>query len=106
MKLPGIVGGSTKKALKYADELEKLSPVDGYLAKGFIYDYNNDFQTSEKFYKQAVAIGGSVTCYQNLIDLYVKNNQKEKAISTLEEAYQTHQKNNFLLQIESVKKLN
>lgn len=103
IKLPGIIGGSIKKALKYADELKALSLVDGYLAKGFVYDYKNDFQKSEQFYKQAVEVGGSVTCYQKLIDLYVNNNQKEKAISTLEEAHQTHQKNDFLLQLNRLK---
>src|SRR5690606_6660020 len=39
MQLPGIIGGSKKNALKYANELEALSKVDGYLAKGYIYEY-------------------------------------------------------------------
>ncbi len=37
VSLPGIVGGSSSKALKYANELQKLSEVDGYLSKGYVY---------------------------------------------------------------------
>jgi tetratricopeptide (TPR) repeat protein len=40
MQLPGIIGGSKNKSLKYADELEQLSKVDGYLAKGYVYEYD------------------------------------------------------------------
>ncbi|NND52477.1 MAG: hypothetical protein HKN54_08720, partial [Flavobacteriaceae bacterium] len=32
IQLPGIIGGSKKKSLHYAQELEDLSKVDGYLA--------------------------------------------------------------------------
>src|SRR5690606_1424588 len=35
MQIPGLLGGSQAKALKYADELYNLSKVDGYLAKGY-----------------------------------------------------------------------
>lgn len=104
IKLPGILGGSTKKALKYANELENLSKVDGYLAKGFIYDYKDDFKNAEVNYKKAVEVGGSVTCYQKLTDLYVKHNRKQEAIDTLQIAYQAHQKTDFLVQIERLKK--
>ncbi len=40
VQLPGILGGSIKKSLKYADQLQQLSVVDGYLAKGYIYEYD------------------------------------------------------------------
>ena len=32
-QLPGFLGGSYKKAISYADELEQLSKVNGYFAK-------------------------------------------------------------------------
>src|SRR4029079_7315517 len=32
LQLPGIVGGSETKAIKYSSELRELSPVDGYLS--------------------------------------------------------------------------
>ena len=39
IQLPGIVGGSETKAIKYSNELLKLSPVDGYLSRGQIEEY-------------------------------------------------------------------
>lgn len=83
LQLPGIVGGSESKAQKYASELQQLSPVDGYLAKGHIAEYFERYATAEKFYKQAISVGGSRTTYQKLADLYKnKMNQPEKARAT------------------------
>jgi tetratricopeptide (TPR) repeat protein len=83
LQLPGIVGGSETKASQYANELLKLSPVDGYLAKGRIAEYFDRFTTAEKYYKLAVETGGSKTTYQKLADLYKnKLNQPEKARAT------------------------
>lgn len=80
LQLPGIVGGSESKAQRYAAELQTLSAVDGYLAKGRIAEYFERYATAEKFYKLAVATGGSRTTYQKLADLYKnKMNQPEKA---------------------------
>ena len=106
MKLPGILGGGTKRALKYAQELDNLSPVDGHLAKGAIYDNDNDFKKAEQHYLKAIEVGGSTTCYQKLADLYIKYNQNDKAIVILNEAYETHHKTEFLLQVETLKKQN
>ena len=50
MTLPGIVGGSKSKSLQYANELEKLSKVDGYLSKGYIYEYDNEPELAEHYY--------------------------------------------------------
>jgi tetratricopeptide (TPR) repeat protein len=83
LQLPGIVGGSETKANGYATELSKLSPVDGYLAKGRIAEYFERYPTAEKYYKLAVGTGGSRTTYQKLADLYKnKMNQPEKARAT------------------------
>lgn len=95
MQLPGIVGGSKRKSLKYANELEALSEVDGYLAKGYIYEYDKELELAEEYYKKAVAVGGSVNCYLKLTNLYKSQKQAEKAIITLEEA-QTNLKRNAL----------
>ncbi|GAL79396.1 TPR repeat precursor [Algibacter lectus] len=51
MQLPGVLGGSRSKSLQYAEELEVLSKVDGYLAKGYIYEYDDEPKLAEKFYK-------------------------------------------------------
>jgi tetratricopeptide (TPR) repeat protein len=80
LQLPGIVGGSESKAEHYANELLKISPVDGYLAKGRIAEYFDRYSAAEKYYKQAVLTGGSKMTYQKLADLYKnKMNQPEKA---------------------------
>lgn len=85
LELPGIVGGSEKKAHKYSDELFKISPVDGYLSKGRIAEYFNRYKEAEKNYKKAIEIGGSKTSYQKLANLYKnKMNQPDKAKLVLE----------------------
>lgn len=87
MQLPGIIGGSKSKSLKYADELEQLSKVDGYLAKGYIYEYDKEPELAETFYKKAIAVGGSIICYTRLIDFYEKQKNYELARKTIDEAY-------------------
>jgi len=85
LELPGIVGGSEHKATNYANELLKISPVDGWLANGRISEYFNRFAKAEGYYKKAVEVGGSKISYQKLADLYKnKMNQPEKAKSVLE----------------------
>jgi len=99
MKLPGILGGSKSKALGYAKELENLSKVDGYLAKGFIYEYDNEPEEAEKFYKMAINEGGSLWCYNKLTTFYEKQKQPEKALANLEVAQEKHQRNELHYQI-------
>ncbi|WP_452221884.1 tetratricopeptide repeat protein [Lacinutrix salivirga] len=102
MQLPGIVGGSKKKSFKYANELEALSKVDGYLAKGYIYEYDDEPELAEKYYKMAITEGGSLTCYDKLTALYEKEKQPNKAIKNLEEASQKHKRNAMHYQIGKV----
>jgi len=78
IELPGIIGGSEKKAQKYADELMVLSKVDGYLAKGYIDVYFNRYAKAENQYKKAHEIGNSKTTFEKLYDLYL-NKLKDKA---------------------------
>ena len=78
IELPGIVGGSEKKAQKYADELMLLSKVDGYLAKGYIDVYFKRYAKAEIQYKKAHEIGNSKTTFEKLYDLYL-NKLKDKA---------------------------
>jgi tetratricopeptide (TPR) repeat protein len=102
ISLPGIIGGSTSKALKYAEELEKLSKVDGYLAKGYVYEYDDELELAEKYYRLAIKVGGSVTCYEKLTNFYEKQNQPEKAISNIEEGHKRLQRNAMHYQIGKV----
>lgn len=85
LQLPGIIGGSESKAKKYADELLKISPVDGYLATGHIAEYFNRYKNAEKLYRKAIEVSGSKTSYQKLADLYKnKMNQPERARETMD----------------------
>lgn len=85
LQLPGIIGGSERKAERYANELLKISPVDGHLAKGHISEYFKRYKDAEKQYSKAIATGGSKMTYQKLADLYRnKMNQPQKAKSVLE----------------------
>jgi tetratricopeptide (TPR) repeat protein len=86
LQLPGIVGGSERKALHYANELSRLSTIDGYLSKGHIAEYFERYLEAEKHYKKAVEIGKSKKSYQILANLYKnKMRQPEKAKSVLED---------------------
>lgn len=102
MQLPGIIGGSKSKSLKYADELLVLSRVDGYLAKGYIYEYDEDPELAEKYYKLALAEGGSLTCYDKLTKLYEKEAQPDKAIKNIEASGEQHKRNAMHYQIGKV----
>jgi tetratricopeptide (TPR) repeat protein len=102
VSLPGIVGGSFSKALKYAEELEKLSKVDGYLAKGYVYEYDDEPELAERFYKLAIKVGGSITCYEKLTNFYESQKEPEKAIGNLEIAQQNLQRNSMHYQIGKV----
>lgn len=102
VQLPGIVGGSVSKSLKYANELETLSKVDGYLAKGYVYEYDDEPELAEKYYKMAIKEGGSMTCYDKLTTFYEKQKQPEKAISNIEDNQKAHQRNALHYQIGKV----
>ncbi|MEY8868708.1 tetratricopeptide repeat protein [Meridianimaribacter flavus] len=87
LEVPGIIGGSSKKAMKYAKELFAISPVDGYLAMGHVHEDEKEYGPAESNYKNAVRVGGSIKCYTHLIDLYEKRENYELAIKTIDEAY-------------------
>lgn len=99
MKLPGVFGGSKNQALKYGWELEQLSKVDGYLAKGFIYEYDEEPELAEKYYKLALKEAGSLWCYNKLTTFYEKQKQPEKALANLEEAEGKLKRNDLQYQI-------
>jgi len=85
LQVPGLFGGSEKKAQNYANQLMKFSPVDGYLARGKIDEYYERYKSAEINYLKAIQIGGSKTTYDRLTALYkVKLLQSEKAIKVIE----------------------
>lgn len=92
LQLPGFIGGSEKKAQRYANELLKISPVDGYLSKAHIDEYFKRYKSAERYYIKAVEVGGSKLTYERLAKLYEeKFHQPEKALKVLEE-YQAKNK--------------
>lgn len=102
MQLPGIIGGSKSKSLKYAGELENLSKVDGYLAKGYIYEYDDEPELAESYYKKAINVGGSLTCFNKLTYFYEKEKEAQKAIKNIEAAQEKHNRNALHYQIGKV----
>ena len=78
IQLPAIVGGSETKAIKYSNELLKLSPVDGYLSKGQIEEYFKRYILAEQQYKKAIAAGSTKVGGQMLADLY--KNKMNKSV--------------------------
>lgn len=102
MQLPGIIGGSKNKSLKYANELEALSKVDGYLAKGYINEYDDEPELAEFYYKKAINMGGSVTCYDKLTALYEKEKQPKKAVENIEASIKKMDRNAMHYQIGKV----
>ena len=76
IQLPGFVGGSETKAIKYSNELLKLSPVDGYLSRGQIDEYFKRYPAAEQPYKKAIAAGSTKVGVQMLDNLH-KNKMKK-----------------------------
>lgn len=99
IQLPGIFGGSEKKAIAYAKELGRISKVDGYLALGYIAEYSNRPKDAERFYKKAIAVGGSPHTYEKLYALYEKNNQPREALETASKSLKIHKRNQVNYQI-------
>ena len=79
LQLPAIVGGSQAKAIKYSDELLKLSPIDGYMSRGHIDEYFKRYTVAEKNYIKANEIGKSKVTFQKLYNLYL-NKLKDSEI--------------------------
>jgi tetratricopeptide (TPR) repeat protein len=96
IQVPGLFGGSEAKAVAYANELAKISPVDGHLANGYIAEYNERPKDAERHYKQAITVGRSVHTYDTLTKLYEKNNEPEKALATAKECLAIHKERNSL----------
>ncbi|MAK36092.1 MAG: hypothetical protein CMC15_07945 [Flavobacteriaceae bacterium] len=99
MQLPGIIGGSEKKATKYANQLLKISPVDGYLANGYIAEYDDRPADAERYYKKAIDVGGSPHTYEKLAEHYEKNNKPKEALETANKSLQIHKRNSLNYQI-------
>lgn len=89
LQVPGILGGSEKKAQKYADELLVISPVDGYLSRGHIQEYFSRYIKAEPEYKKAFEMGQSKTTFEKLYNLYKNKLNQSKKAEALKIAFDT-----------------
>ncbi len=83
LELPGIIGGSETKAVTYSNELMRLSPMDGYLSKGYIDEYFGRNKKAEINYLKALEINNSKIAFQKLYNLYaykLKNSEKAQQL--------------------------
>lgn len=87
LELPAIIGGSEKKAQKYATQLSDISKVDGYLAKGYIDEYFKRYEQAETHYKKAHEVGNSKTTFQKLYNLYQNKLKDAKKAKQLKESF-------------------
>jgi tetratricopeptide (TPR) repeat protein len=79
IQLPGIIGGSESKAVRYSNELLTISPEEGYMSRGRIEEYFKRYKAAEIAYKKAIAVNNSsVKGYKMLANLY-KNKMYEPA---------------------------
>ena len=88
IELPAMIGGSEKKAQKYADELMVLSKVEGYLAKGYIDVYFSRYTKAEIQYKKAHEMGNSKTTFDTLYDLYLNKLEDRTKANKLREQFE------------------
>ena len=102
IQLPGILGKSESKSQEYAEQLYKISPVDGHLSRGYIAEYSNRPKDAEVHYKKAIEIGGSPHTYEKLTKLYEENNEPEKAVNTLEDSLKKYDRNQLNYQIAKI----
>ncbi|WP_422081661.1 tetratricopeptide repeat protein [Ulvibacterium sp.] len=58
--LPGILGGSTSKAFDYAKKLKSISPIDGYLAMGYVHEYDEESEKAKQDYLYALSLIGDL----------------------------------------------
>ena len=102
IQTPNLIGGSKTEALVYAEELEVISPVDGYLSKGYIYEYNDEPILAEQNYSMAIEEGGSITCFQKLTSFYENQDRPLEAISNIEKANEKLSRNSLNYQLGKV----
>jgi tetratricopeptide (TPR) repeat protein len=88
LELPGIIGGSEKKAQKYADELMRISSVQGFLAQGYIDAYFKRFIKAELNYKKAFEIEPSKITFEKLYDLYLNKLKDKSKASKLKDQFE------------------
>jgi tetratricopeptide (TPR) repeat protein len=82
---PGIVGGSTDKALEQAAEIKKRDAVRGHGAYGFIYGRQDEFEKAEREFTTAIEIDpAQPEPYMWLAFMYARAEKYGQAMSELQ----------------------
>lgn len=71
MELPTFIGGSETKARIYANQVQSISPIDGFIAFGTIEEYKNQYKKAEQLYLKAYQSKKNEKSFQKLYDLYI-----------------------------------
>jgi tetratricopeptide (TPR) repeat protein len=53
---PGIAGGSVRRAREQADEIAKISPMRGHLARGLVHEREKALDAAEREYREAASV--------------------------------------------------
>lgn len=77
-EVPGILGGSNKKARTYARHLMQLSQADGLLALGFLAQHENKILLSEKLFEEAKSFMKKTEYNNELLSVYQRISYKQK----------------------------
>ncbi|MBW2962236.1 tetratricopeptide repeat protein [Mesonia aestuariivivens] len=96
IKLPSLLGGSSAVAYNYAEQLQEINEVEGWLAKGFIAKEEGNYSLAEENFKKALKVETSLTCYKKLLELYLNHTKENlKAKRLLEEAKKNYPSTNW-----------
>jgi len=64
-QLPGFLGGNYSKALDFADEIEQISPINGYFSKAYINDHSGKDATAKLYYSKGLDSLKELSCFEN-----------------------------------------
>lgn len=79
LAVPEWLGGGTEFAQLYAQKLQLLSAVDGYLAKGKIAQKQSDWKIAQINLEKAFEVGQSLHTFTTLKTFYLKRNLTQEA---------------------------
>lgn len=79
LQVPAVLGGSRNKARGFALGLQRISPVDGTLARARMATFDKKFALAEQLYLAAIRDFGSPSAKQKLLELYRHTKQTHKA---------------------------
>lgn len=79
LAVPSWLGGGVDLAQQYAQKLQRISPVDGYLAQGRIAVKSNEWKIAQINYEKAFEVGKSLHTFTTLKQFYLKRNLTQLA---------------------------